>query len=130
LVHFFIHFTFSCQMNWLTFCFLLIVWRLFDSLLVQTYFVADEYYQSLEVAHWMVFGYGHLTWEWEKEVALRSVLYPSLFAFPMFVLKVRIFLSYLSPFILLLFFLTFFSFLFPFTSKYINSSSTSILPIS
>lgn len=33
-------------------------------LLPQTAFQPDEFYQSLEPAHWLVFGYGHLTWEW------------------------------------------------------------------
>ena len=35
--------------------------RVVNALLVRTYFNADEYWQSLEVAHRMVFGYGHLT---------------------------------------------------------------------
>ncbi|WWC57953.1 uncharacterized protein I303_100488 [Kwoniella dejecticola CBS 10117] len=30
-----------------------------------TYFQPDEFYQSLEVAHNYVFGYGYLTWEWK-----------------------------------------------------------------
>ncbi|CAH2055918.1 unnamed protein product, partial [Iphiclides podalirius] len=34
--------------------------------------------QSLEVAHKQVFGYGALTWEWQK--GIRSYLYPSIFA--------------------------------------------------
>lgn len=29
-----------------------------------TFFQPDEYWQSLEVAHRIVFGYGYLTWEW------------------------------------------------------------------
>jgi phosphatidylinositol glycan class B len=33
-------------------------------LLPQTYFQPDEFYQALEPAHHLVFGYGHLTWEW------------------------------------------------------------------
>ena len=43
----------------------------------QSYFVADEYWQSVEVAHRVVFGYGHLTWEWKE--GIRSFLFPSLF---------------------------------------------------
>ena len=31
-----------------------------------TYFQPDEYWQSLEVAHRMVYGYGYLTWEWRN----------------------------------------------------------------
>ncbi|KAJ6296068.1 hypothetical protein OIU78_023996 [Salix suchowensis] len=27
---------------------------------------SDEHWQALEVAHRIVFGYGHLTWEWRK----------------------------------------------------------------
>ncbi|TCD66007.1 glycosylphosphatidylinositol anchor biosynthesis [Steccherinum ochraceum] len=38
----------------------------------------DEYFQSLEVAHHFVFGYGHLTWEWVSPKPIRSVLYPAL----------------------------------------------------
>ncbi|XP_074264446.1 mannosyltransferase APTG1 isoform X1 [Silene latifolia] len=52
--------------------------RMVNSLLVQTYFNPDEHWQSLEVAHRLVFGYGHLTWEWEK--GIRSYLHPLLFA--------------------------------------------------
>ncbi|KAG0598086.1 hypothetical protein M758_12G044700 [Ceratodon purpureus] len=52
--------------------------RLVNSLLVQTYFNPDEHWQALEVAHRTVFGYGHLTWEWEQ--GLRSYVHPLLFA--------------------------------------------------
>ncbi|XP_042332394.1 GPI mannosyltransferase 3 isoform X2 [Sceloporus undulatus] len=52
--------------------------RLLNCSLVQTSFVPDEYWQSLEVAHRMVFNYGFLTWEWAE--GLRSHLYPLLFA--------------------------------------------------
>lgn len=34
-------------------------------LLPQTYFQPDEFYQALEPAHWLVFGFGYLTWEWK-----------------------------------------------------------------
>jgi phosphatidylinositol glycan class B len=34
------------------------------SLLSQTFFQPDEFYQALEPAHRLVFGYGVLTWEW------------------------------------------------------------------
>lgn len=53
-----------------------ILYRLFNRFIVRTYFFADEYFQSIEVAHYWVFGYGHLTWEWEPCIALRSVLHP------------------------------------------------------
>ncbi|XP_061450809.1 GPI mannosyltransferase 3 isoform X2 [Rhineura floridana] len=52
--------------------------RLLNCFLVQTSFVPDEYWQSLEVAHRMAFNYGYLTWEWTE--GLRSHLYPLLFA--------------------------------------------------
>ncbi|CAG9772532.1 unnamed protein product [Ceutorhynchus assimilis] len=53
--------------------------RLLSVVLVGTFFVPDEYYQSLEVAHNLVFRYGHLTWEWHK--GIRSYGYPLIFAF-------------------------------------------------
>ncbi|KAF9956225.1 hypothetical protein BGZ65_002897 [Modicella reniformis] len=56
----------------------LIVFRTINACLVKTYFSPDEHWQALEVAHWITFGYGYLTWEWT--VALRSVLHPALFA--------------------------------------------------
>lgn len=56
----------------------LISLRLVNSLFIQTSFVPDEYWQSIEVSHNMVFGYGHLTWEWRN--GLRGYLYPSIFA--------------------------------------------------
>lgn len=34
-------------------------------LLPQTFFQPDEFYQALEPAHHLIFGYGHLTWEWK-----------------------------------------------------------------
>lgn len=58
--------------------FLCLVARIVNALLVQTYFNPDEHWQALEVAHRVVFGYGHLTWEWKK--GIRSYLHPLLFA--------------------------------------------------
>lgn len=49
--------------------------RLASVFLVQTWFVPDEYWQSLEVAHKLVFGYGSLTWEWTS--GIRSYLQPA-----------------------------------------------------
>ncbi|WOG93982.1 hypothetical protein DCAR_0313272 [Daucus carota subsp. sativus] len=57
---------------------LCLVMRMINSLLVQTYFNPDEHWQALEVAHRVTFGYGHLTWEWEK--GIRSYLHPMMFA--------------------------------------------------
>lgn len=51
--------------------------RIASVFLVQTWFVPDEYWQSLEVAHRSVFGYGYLTWEWKY--GIRSYLHPLLF---------------------------------------------------
>ncbi|XP_012947012.1 GPI mannosyltransferase 3 [Aplysia californica] len=56
----------------------LIVIRCANALLIQTQFVPDEYWQSLEVAHKMVFGYGYMTWEWRE--GLRGYSYPLVFA--------------------------------------------------
>lgn len=41
-----------------------IAMRLLNALLVRTYHDPDEFWQAGEVAHRLVFGYGHLTWEW------------------------------------------------------------------
>ncbi|KAL5290031.1 PIGB family protein [Megaselia abdita] len=65
-------------MNLLAVFLLLLGVRLASVFLVQTYFVPDEYWQCLEVAHKLVFGYGYLTWEWIR--GIRSYIYPLLFA--------------------------------------------------
>ncbi|KAL5481366.1 hypothetical protein EMCRGX_G021505 [Ephydatia muelleri] len=57
---------------------LLVAFRLINAALCRTWFVADEYWQSLEVAHRMVFGYGYLTWEWKR--AARGYTHPLVFA--------------------------------------------------
>lgn len=62
--------------------------RVSIALLTQTFFQPDEYFQSLEVAHRLVFGYGQLTWEWCAERPIRSVLYPLLNVPAMWLLKV------------------------------------------
>lgn len=59
--------------------------RLLSVFLVQTWYVPDEYWQTLEVAHNQAFGYGALTWEWQK--GIRSYLYPSVVAVLYTVLK-------------------------------------------
>ncbi|OAF70912.1 hypothetical protein A3Q56_01338 [Intoshia linei] len=56
----------------------LIIFRLLNSLLIQTSFVPDEHWQSVEVAYKMVYGIGHLTWEWNQ--SLRSIIYPGFYA--------------------------------------------------
>ncbi|EIW60158.1 glycosyltransferase family 22 protein [Trametes versicolor FP-101664 SS1] len=53
-----------------------------------TFFQPDEYYQSLEVAHHLVFGYGQLTWEWLTPKPIRSIVYPALNVHIYWLLKV------------------------------------------
>lgn len=48
--------------------------RLASVYFVQTFFVPDEYWQSLEVAHKLAFNFGHLTWEWHQ--GIRSYIPP------------------------------------------------------
>ena len=55
-----------------------LVFRMFNSLLVIGYYSADEYWQSLEIAHKAVW-YGESTWEWESS-QIRSAIHPMLFA--------------------------------------------------
>lgn len=60
----------------------------------RTFFQPDEYWQSLEIAHRIVFGYGYKTWEWNAGGSgdgsaslwqhivtgpIRSVVHPALF---------------------------------------------------
>ncbi|KAH8915480.1 glycosyltransferase family 22 protein [Atractiella rhizophila] len=65
----------------------LLLFRLLNALALNTFYVPDEYYQSLEPAHRLVFGYGFETWEWRPSARLRSPLHPLLFAAPWWVLK-------------------------------------------
>ncbi|KII89152.1 glycosyltransferase family 22 protein [Plicaturopsis crispa FD-325 SS-3] len=58
--------------------FLALCLRISVALFTRTFFQPDEYFQSLEPAHHLVFGYGHLTWEWLTPAPVRSVLYPAL----------------------------------------------------
>ena len=55
------------------------VYRIALALLTHSIFQPDEFFQSLEVAHHVVFGYGKLTWEWQPGVAIRSIAYPALY---------------------------------------------------
>ncbi|KPA80014.1 putative mitochondrial GPI anchor biosynthesis protein [Leptomonas pyrrhocoris] len=63
----------------------LFLYRLLLCLTVRTAESPDEWWQSEEVAYFMVFGRGHLTWEWEE--GIRSYVFPLLFAAPLFLLK-------------------------------------------
>lgn len=62
--------------------------RVLQAVLIQTFFQPDEYFQSLEVAHHAVFGYGHLTWEWSTSNPIRSILFPSLWIPVYWLLKI------------------------------------------
>ncbi|CAK9059769.1 Mannosyltransferase APTG1 (Glycosyltransferase 22) (Protein ABNORMAL POLLEN TUBE GUIDANCE 1), partial [Durusdinium trenchii] len=58
----------------------LLAFRLLNAWNLRTSFNPDEYWQGPEVSHAWRYGDGHLTWEWEKCVALRGVLHPGIFA--------------------------------------------------
>lgn len=47
---------------------------------MSTYWTPDEFWQAHEVAHNIVFGCGHLTWEWQPEWKVRSPAHPLIFA--------------------------------------------------
>jgi len=47
----------------------------------------DETYQSVEVAHKLVFGTGYLTWEWTTPNPIRSYIHPLLFSVLFYILK-------------------------------------------
>ncbi len=57
--------------------------RLAWAALSRSFFQPDESWQSLEVAHRLVFGYGYLTWEWRPSASsvggIRSPVYALLF---------------------------------------------------
>lgn len=53
--------------------------RILQALLTSTFFQPDEFFQALEPAHQLVFGYGHLTWEWRCIHPIRSIIYPAVF---------------------------------------------------
>lgn len=50
--------------------------RILSVFVVCTWYVPDEFWQSLEVAHYLTFGYGYLTWEWHERI--RNFIYPLL----------------------------------------------------
>ena len=57
---------------------LALVIRVTIALATRTFFQPDEYFQGLEPAHFLVFGYGDLTWEWTSKPPIRSIIYPAL----------------------------------------------------
>lgn len=56
----------------------LVALRILNAVTTATFWQPDEFWQALEPAHSIAYGYGYLTWEWR--VALRSALHPLLFA--------------------------------------------------
>ena len=56
----------------------LLLFRVINAVIIQTFFVPDEFWQGPEVAHRIAFGYGYLTWEWKE--GLRGWTYPLIFA--------------------------------------------------
>jgi hypothetical protein len=62
----------------------LYLFRIFNALMVTTWFDPDETWQSVEVAHNMVFGNGYLSWEWKK--GIRGAAHPLIFALVFYVL--------------------------------------------
>eukprot|EP00920_Eleutheroschizon_duboscqi_P025794 GHVT01063660.1.p1 GENE.GHVT01063660.1~~GHVT01063660.1.p1 ORF type:complete len:680 (+),score=30.03 GHVT01063660.1:157-2196(+) len=58
----------------------LVCFRLVNAIVIRTSFNPDEHWQASEVAHFMAFGYGFLTWEWIPCISLRGIIFPSLFA--------------------------------------------------
>jgi phosphatidylinositol glycan class B len=61
------------------------IFRCFNTLFIGTWEHADEYYQSQEIAHSDIFGYGIRTWEWTSNEPLRGPLYVICF-YPLFII--------------------------------------------
>ncbi|CAM9301770.1 unnamed protein product [Choristocarpus tenellus] len=59
---------------------LLVVFRVLNALVVRTYFTPDEFWQGPEVAHFLAFSRGHLTWEWLPGARIRGFMHPLIFA--------------------------------------------------
>lgn len=77
------------MVNLFTRMILFLIIRLVLCVLVQTYYVPDEYFQGIEVAHRIVFGYGApLTWEWNNSVRIRGALFPLVLSVPYSVVKI------------------------------------------
>lgn len=57
--------------------------RILNALLSRSFFQPDEFWQSLEIAHSIAFGYGYRTWEWRSIAGsggIRSPILPWLFS--------------------------------------------------
>ncbi|BFZ56981.1 glycosylphosphatidylinositol anchor biosynthesis [Savitreella phatthalungensis] len=63
----------------------LLVFRLWNSLTIETFFQPDEHYQSIEPAHALVFGYGFVPWEYQT--GIRGPAHQMIFAVPFLLLK-------------------------------------------
>ena len=57
----------------------LLAFRLVQVIFIHSFIDPDEYWQSLEPAHALAFGYGELTWEWRERI--RCWLYPWMLSF-------------------------------------------------
>lgn len=58
--------------NTLSIFIILLAIRLFHLYIIRSWYVPDEYWQSLEIAHNITFGFGYRTWEWL--VGIRSYI--------------------------------------------------------
>lgn len=56
----------------------IVLFRFANAFSLATFFQPDEFFQALEPAHNIVFGYGYITWEWHER--LRLALHPLLYA--------------------------------------------------
>ncbi|KAM0750250.1 hypothetical protein T439DRAFT_302200 [Meredithblackwellia eburnea MCA 4105] len=68
--------------SWQFFLFIALPLRILNAVSTRTFFQPDEYWQSLEIAHNWVFGYGYNSWEWRNINSgggIRSPVYPALF---------------------------------------------------
>ncbi|RLN95459.1 hypothetical protein BBJ28_00007606, partial [Nothophytophthora sp. Chile5] len=78
-----------------------LAFRLWNALFVRSSFNPDEYWQSTEVAHRLVFGYGYMcvrsTWEWQDDAQLRGFAHPALFAGLYKLLEVLLARTYFDP---------------------------------
>ena len=55
--------------------------RSIQSYLLTTFLHPDEYWQSSEIAHNIIYGYGYITWEWQSYAKIRGFIHPLLIAF-------------------------------------------------
>ena len=48
--------------------FSILAFRLLNAFTTKTFIQADEFFQLLEPAHQLVFGYGLMSWEWKEKL--------------------------------------------------------------